>query len=72
MIRDHTIDLRQASAYTGLSVTKLRALVASRGIPHEVRLDGAIRFQQSKLDAWLDGRKVQSGARMLDDHEEAP
>lgn len=58
---DRWLTTRQASAYLGYSMGYLRELAGRDAVPHERTSGGQLRFKQSRLDEWIDGRKIQSG-----------
>ncbi len=60
---DGWFNVRQASAYLGLSMKRVTALAEQGMIPSERDQRERLKFRVSKLDAWSDAQKIQSGTR---------
>ena len=54
------LDTHEAAARTGLSSSTLRKLRLTGQGPRFMKLGRAVRYRPSDLEAWLDGRSVQS------------
>jgi excisionase family DNA binding protein len=58
-IMRRTMDIHEASNYTGFSVPKLRQLVRDRAIKFIQEAKGCkLLFEQTELDRWLDAHEV--------------
>lgn len=54
------LDTHQAAARTGLASSTLRKLRLTGQGPKFLKLGRAVRYRDSDLDAWLEGRTVLS------------
>ena len=64
------ITIREASEYTGLSVSTLYSWIWQKRVPY-VKLGRAVRFDLADLDRLIELRRVEPGSK-LPSHEDLP
>ncbi|RYE49805.1 MAG: AlpA family phage regulatory protein [Hyphomicrobiales bacterium] len=56
--RDRLIRLKDVMAQTGYGRTSIYAMMRDGRFPQPVRDDGALRFSENEVQAWIDERKA--------------
>jgi len=56
--RDRLIRLKEVMAQTGYGRTSIYEMMKDGRFPQPVRDDGALRFSENEVQAWIDDRKA--------------